>query len=205
MKQTKDLKQVILQQAGALFQEQGYKATSIKQIAKASGCTTAALYYYFEDGKSEILKAVIQSYERGEDVLAGISDCSSLPEYMEKLTGTLVERLPILADQIGWLLVELSSLTEEEKQPIQARILNIHRVLTDQLCCFFEDRETAEGAAWVIFNSFFGYQQVFYRAEIGRQADMDADRYGRFLSKMIINLNTPIRSQEKFPAALLDD
>ncbi len=33
---------------------------SIKQIAKASGCTNAALYYYFDGGKEHILHEVIR-------------------------------------------------------------------------------------------------------------------------------------------------
>jgi len=52
MRETSELKETILNVAGELFAKNGYAATSIKQIAKAAGCTTAALYYYFEDGKT---------------------------------------------------------------------------------------------------------------------------------------------------------
>ena len=53
MRTTTDLKDIILQKAGELFAQQGYTATSNKQIAKAAGCTAAALYYYFEGGKAQ--------------------------------------------------------------------------------------------------------------------------------------------------------
>ena len=54
MGEASSLQDLILENADELFREQGYAATSIKQIAKASGCTTAALSYYFEDGKQHI-------------------------------------------------------------------------------------------------------------------------------------------------------
>ena len=59
MTEIPSLQDLIIEKASELFREKGYTATSIKQIAKASGCTTDALYYYFEGGKKHILREVI--------------------------------------------------------------------------------------------------------------------------------------------------
>jgi TetR/AcrR family transcriptional regulator, cholesterol catabolism regulator len=41
----------IIDTAAQLFQEQGYTATSVRQIADAVGVTEAALYYHFLNAK----------------------------------------------------------------------------------------------------------------------------------------------------------
>ena len=59
MAEERGLAERILREAGDLFRQQGYAATSIKQIASAAGCTTAALYTYYEGGKAHVLREVI--------------------------------------------------------------------------------------------------------------------------------------------------
>jgi AcrR family transcriptional regulator len=47
----------ILDAAIGLFQERGFAATSIRDLAERAGVTTAAMYYHF-DGKDQILEAL---------------------------------------------------------------------------------------------------------------------------------------------------
>ncbi len=54
-----NLRETILDNAAELFSQQGYAGTSLKQIARASGCKAPSLYYFFEGGKSEILHEVV--------------------------------------------------------------------------------------------------------------------------------------------------
>ena len=53
-------KQEILTRAARLFSERGYHATRMEEIAEACGLTKAALYYYFPDGKSQILLELVR-------------------------------------------------------------------------------------------------------------------------------------------------
>ena len=53
-----DTKQRILQIAGELFARQGYTATTIADIARELGTTTAALYYHFPS-KAAILSGLM--------------------------------------------------------------------------------------------------------------------------------------------------
>jgi AcrR family transcriptional regulator len=55
---TEVLRQKVLAQALRQFAEQGYAATSTREIAGAAGLTKAALYYHFP-GKDDILAALL--------------------------------------------------------------------------------------------------------------------------------------------------
>jgi AcrR family transcriptional regulator len=54
-------KQRILENAEELFTEHGYKAVSIRDIARASEVTNAALYYYFSN-KEALFEAVMEQH-----------------------------------------------------------------------------------------------------------------------------------------------
>jgi AcrR family transcriptional regulator len=185
MAQRTDLAERILQESSRLFREQGYAATTIKQIAAAAGCTTAALYYYYEGGKSEILYETIRSFQTPDQMLAGIPECRSLSEFMVALTSTLAPAVPRIADQVGWLVYQFPTLPAEEKNAVQSRIMRTHDALVRQLVPFTADGTEADRLAWLIFNAFVGYQQVFLRAEIGRVADLDLQAYGRFMAGLV--------------------
>ncbi|GAA1557846.1 hypothetical protein GCM10009789_09090 [Kribbella sancticallisti] len=49
----------IVQQAMALFQSNGYNATSLQDIATAAGCSKATVLYHFH-GKAAVLAAVLE-------------------------------------------------------------------------------------------------------------------------------------------------
>ena len=87
MRDSTDLKETILREAQELFAAHGYAGTSIKQIAGASGCTTAALYYYFADGKSQILREVVRSSFSPQltTVIQAGRDATSLANGCERL------------------------------------------------------------------------------------------------------------------------
>lgn len=58
-------RQRVLDVAAALFLEQGFESTSLRQIADAAGMKAGSLYYHF-DGKDDLLTAILQ---RGIDVM----------------------------------------------------------------------------------------------------------------------------------------
>lgn len=55
-----DLREMILTVAARLFAENGYAATSMREVAEAANCTKPALYYYFEN-KAALFLDVIRS------------------------------------------------------------------------------------------------------------------------------------------------
>ena len=54
----RDLRADILREATKLFAQQGYNATSVRQVCEACSCTKPALYYYF-DSKDELYREAI--------------------------------------------------------------------------------------------------------------------------------------------------
>lgn len=62
----------ILDVAAALFLEQGYESTSLRQIADAAGMKAGSLYYHF-DSKDDLLTAIL---ERGIEVMQDAFDAA---------------------------------------------------------------------------------------------------------------------------------
>ena len=77
----RDTRAEILAVATELFSEQGFEATSLREIAERLGITKAALYYHFPS-KDDILRALL--------------------EPMHTIVGELVERLEAAHDAEQW-------------------------------------------------------------------------------------------------------
>lgn len=185
MAETSSLNDRIVEKAGELFRDQGYAATSIKQIAEASGCTTAALYYYFEDGKKHILRAVIQRSAKEAEFLAHLPQADSLEEFLADLGTNLTERFPRVADSIIWIMLQFSTLPDEEKRTVQNQVLGIQRALKAGISKYVADQRAADRLAWLVYCSFLGYQQVFAKLELAETVDLSVAEYGGFMAQVI--------------------
>jgi AcrR family transcriptional regulator len=185
MAQRTNLAKEILQKAGDLFQEQGYAATSIKQIANAAGCTTAALYYYYEGGKSHILREVIHSYRHQADLIESVRGANSLAEFLSKLTTALVEALPTISDQMNWLLVQFPNLPDGEKQLLQERVLGIQTSIRAEIGRFLEGETEADQLAWLVYSSFFGFSQFLVKMELRESVNLSLGDFGGYLARVI--------------------
>jgi AcrR family transcriptional regulator len=180
------LNDLIIEKASHLFREQGYAATSIKQIANEAGCTNAALYYYYEGGKQEILREVIHhSAVEKMGFLSAVAGADSLESLLIQLSQTLSEVMPRMADRVNWLMLQFPTLPDEEKQFLRNQLFGFHEVLQAQIGRFVADDATADQLAWLIFCSFFGYQQVFTKMGVDQVVDMSLEDYGRFLAQVI--------------------
>lgn len=184
MTESHSLQDLIIEQAGELFREQGYAATSIKQIAKASGCTTAALYYYFEDGKKHILREVIRESTKETEFSISFPQAESLEEFLIELSAILAERFPQMADRFNWIILQFPTLPDEEKWILQDQALGVHDSLQERIGQYVDDGATADRLAWMVYCSFFGYHQIFTKMEVGHRVNLDPVDYGRFLAQI---------------------
>ena len=185
MAKSRELQDLIIEKAGELFREQGYAATTIKQIAKASDCTSAALYYYYEDGKRHILREVIRRSAKEAEFMRQLPSAGSLEEFLVRLGGNLADRYHRVADLFNWIMLEFAALPEEEKRIVQSQMFDIHHALKEQIGQFVVDEETADRLAWLVFCSFRGYQQVFVKMEVGQEVDLDPASYSQFLAQIV--------------------
>ncbi|NIV30821.1 MAG: TetR family transcriptional regulator [Anaerolineae bacterium] len=179
------LQDLIVERAGELFREQGYAETSIKQIAKASGCTTAALYYYFEEGKQHILREVIHRSAREVESDRQFPEADTLEDFLIGLSAVLVERFPRVADRFNWIMLQFPTLPDEEKRILQDQLLGNQLALRERIGQYVADHATADRLAWMIYCSFFGYHQIFTKMEVGRRVDLEPVEYGRFLAQTV--------------------
>ena len=185
MTEANSLQNLIIEKASELFREQGYAATTIKQIAKASGCTTAALYYHFEDGKQHILREVIHRSTQEADLSMHLPQADNLEEFLVKLGANMAERFPKVADRINWIMLQFATLPDEEKQIVQNQVIGIQLALKERINQYVPDKETAERLAWLVFSSFLGYQQMFTKLEIAGIVDLSMDEYGGFMARIV--------------------
>jgi AcrR family transcriptional regulator len=68
MRENADTRTRIQEIALKLFVEQGYEATSLREIAEALGVTKAALYYHFKS-KDEIVTSLVEDRVRSVEEL----------------------------------------------------------------------------------------------------------------------------------------
>jgi AcrR family transcriptional regulator len=181
-----DLRRTILGVANALFMENGYTATSIKKIANAAGCTTAALYYYFEGGKSHILHEVVRSYSL--DVLHVFDDDASfddLADYLRHLNRRVSQSMPELSGRLSWLVLEIPHLAEDVRGQLFRHFLGLNQAISTRLATFVPDESGARMLAWIIVCAYLGYGQLFLRMGFEGPTTPDLEEFGEALMEVI--------------------
>lgn len=182
-----NLKNGILESASELFMKNGYTATSIKQIAKAAGCTTAALYYYYEDGKLQILEAVIQDTIVGKflPVLEQIKGKDSLEEMLLAFGEMMCDEAPQVAERLSWIMLEFDHLDESAQNIVRKSQMKFHQSFHDEVARFIpEDAEKAKIIASIVQFCYFGFAQ--FSSKFGMAAiEFDFDRFSRTVAKSL--------------------
>jgi AcrR family transcriptional regulator len=166
MRHPTELRATILHKAGELFMQHGYGVTSIKQIAHAAGCTTAALYYYYEGGKSEILKEVVRSFSLLENLRAVVSGAGNLEELLERIGHVYIHLVPEVLRRMNWLMLEYPNLGPDEQQMVREQITLEQQLLVEHLAQYTPDVERARTMALVVFCTYLGYGQVSASTEV---------------------------------------
>jgi AcrR family transcriptional regulator len=186
MSSNHDLRDAIVSVSTELFMRQSYAATSIKQIAKAAGCTTAALYYYFEDGKAGILREAVDSAMPDLQVfLEPLRDTSSLYELVMRLAQAAWEQGEEMLSRTRWLMVEFPSMDQEERTKLHHKLIKFHQNLADLVEPYFNSRQDAEMIAWIQYSSLFGYGQLFVTLGLAATHDSPSANYAQTLAEII--------------------
>ena len=186
MRVTGEMRETILREAHRLFVEQGYAATSIKQIAQASGCATSALYYYFEEGKPQILREVIHAdVQETLRFLPVHEEATSLTELLQGFGTMVLSSLPTFVTNNSWLQLEFPRLNEEEKKQVRTVFANLHRFLAQQIARFVPSETQAAQLAWMLVCTYIGYEQLFARLEINKESDEHLEEFPAFVARTL--------------------
>jgi AcrR family transcriptional regulator len=179
---------IIVETAERLFVEQGYNATSVRQIADEVGCTEAALYYHFKDGKRALLQYVVEcQMPKFQQVLEVCRDARSLPELIEIYGRTMAKVGQESMDKVRWMLAEFPNLNAEERTHIHNKFLNFHDGLAEIFARFVDDEQRADHLAWLLALAGFGYGQMFRVLDLQSVTDFSAGEFFSLISELIVN------------------
>lgn len=186
MPERTDLYNDIVRVAAELFMKQSYAATSIKQIAKAAGCTTAALYYYFEDGKAGILRQVID-YAMPDlaGYLESLQDVESLRDLALRVGLIMGQAGEDMLRRTRWLMVEFPNLGEEERAKLHQKLIQFQRRLADLMEPFVASRHQAEMLAWIEYAALFGYGQLVVTLDLQSTVEPPNEAFVIALADMV--------------------
>lgn len=117
----------------ALFAEQGYEATSMRQIAEQLDITKAALYYHFAS-KEDIVRAVVQSTM---DQIAGLVEWAKAQAVTPALRREVLDRWADILQAHGVAMFRFMMANRQlmqdihpDKSGVAAQMSVLHAILT---------------------------------------------------------------------------
>ncbi len=84
-------KDIFIDTASSLFDNQGYHATGISEILKKSNAPKGSLYYYFPQGKEQLAQEALQKTAEKISTEKGISSSKKLPNPIHIALNVAVE------------------------------------------------------------------------------------------------------------------
>jgi AcrR family transcriptional regulator len=183
MSERTNRRDLILDVAARLFVEHGYSATSVRQIAEAVGCTEAALYYHFKDGKRELLQEVLEAnlpdmisvLDLARDATSLHALIVALGQGIHRINRTHIEKL-------RWLVAEYPKLTADERVLVETKQNHLYGELVALVSRFVEGDTAAHHLAMTLMCAMFGYIQLMVNLNMGTWAGFTAVDLGHVLA-----------------------
>ena len=177
---SEETKRAILTAAGELFAKRGYDSVSIREIAKAAGCSHTTLYIYFKD-KEALLHQLSEGPLQGlADQMDGmLQDHSLAPEDCLRQISMLFIRFA-LANRTMYTLFFMTKATriDEDTSESQLQKLRVHlfdlfrQALTN---CLPEERKAEDSLAYarVYFYTLQGIVGTYTHSEENLEGLLD--------------------------------
>lgn len=176
----------ILESAKYHFVRRGFDGTSVQQIADTVGCTKAAIYYHFKDGKQEIISELMKdNLPDFSKIVDQCQDPASLQELIQCWGEVILKRARHHLPMFQWIVKEFSNLRETEQQMIQSAQINCIRKLTQKIMPFVNTESEAERLAILMFSATLGYGMLFRGFGLGAIIDVSMEEYMQSMSKFI--------------------
>jgi AcrR family transcriptional regulator len=188
-----DRKAEILAAAASLFKSQGYRGTSLIQVAKTVGTDRASLYYYF-DSKEELFDALVTDVVKGNLAKAeSIRDSDLLPP--QKLHKLIVDLMTSYADNYPFLYVYLQENMTHVAPKRKAWAEDMRRVnrdyeraITDIIQQGIADGTIkAVGEPWVVAFGIMGMVSWTHRWFNPNTSKVDAHAIGESYAQIILS------------------
>jgi AcrR family transcriptional regulator len=178
----------IVEAAADLFTKQGYTATSVRQIADVVGCTEAALYYHFREGKRALFGEVVErNLPDMITLLNSLRDAPTLRELVMRFGTGIIRLMAVRADKFRWTIAEFPKLDESERAMFHAKYQGFHDLLTELVGQFIKEPEEARRVAWSLICAHFGYGQLFFGLDVKSVDDFDVAAMTSLLADSLTN------------------
>jgi AcrR family transcriptional regulator len=179
-----NLRQTILKNAHKLFKRHGYRGTTLKQIAAASGCTPPALYYFFEGGKAELLTEVLRAVEIDPEVsLRQVVGADTFSDLLERLNIYLPQALQAVIDNLCWLYVDVQNLPSEAQHVVLTTHEAYGNFIFNECKRFIPDEEEASRQSWFILSLYTGFIYLFSRMRSEAAKPITTQELGEMLKE----------------------
>ena len=166
----------ILDSAEALFAQQGFHATSMRDIARAACISVAGLYYYLPSKQQALSFVCERIFDRLE---AGTAESARLSDPNERLAAFVRGHLRyLLTNNRSYrvLLHDLQALDRESNGSTRARRRRYFQSLVDLLAALDPHaEENARMAAGALFG-MLNWAPTWYREEADGDVDAAAER-----------------------------
>ncbi len=136
-----------------LLEKQGYPATGLNEIVKESGAPKGSLYYYFPEGKEQIISEAVRYagqilVERMRTGLIRVDDpLQALYEFINHQADQVEKQHFTAGSPLTIVSVEAAGSSERISQACRAVYDQIEAVLQERLaCCGLTEAEAAEQA-----------------------------------------------------------
>lgn len=175
----------ILAVAADNFMENGYYATSIRQIAQIVGVSEAAIYYHFKGGKRELLQCVVELAEMDlRAALKFLDKADSLHNlFLRYGEGVMRNWRGPLHRTVRWVISEMPHLTQDERVTFYAALFSFHEALAAKVQRFVSNPSQAMDIAWLLICTSFGYRQVFFDLEVESMVELSITPLLNFISE----------------------
>lgn len=174
---SEETKQAILQAAGQLFAAKGFDAVSIREIAKAAGCSHTTLYLYFKDKEALLHELSVGPLEGLYQQLASIqADGALTPEQRVKMVSSSFIRFCLLHRNMYALFFMTKAERVDSQEPASAlnRLRNqLFALLQESLLgCLPADvgEEAALAYARIYFYTLHGIIGTYSQSEESLEA-----------------------------------
>lgn len=156
--------QVIIESAYALFLEQGYAATSMRQIAERTGLALGGIYNHFSS-KEAIFSDLIIAKHPFHEILPLLQSApgDTVEEFVRNAATSMVEELGRRPDFVKFLFIELVEFNGRD-------VPRMFQIIFPQIAPLiqrFQSRlgELREIPPYVLFRAFLGLFFSFYITE----------------------------------------
>jgi TetR/AcrR family transcriptional regulator, lmrAB and yxaGH operons repressor len=145
-----------------LVENQGFQATGLNQIVRESGAPKGSIYYYFPEGKDEIVAEAVlsagqQMSQHIHNHLAGKDDAAeAIQAFISELANHIEESGFRAGGPITIVASESATTSERINRACQKVYTNLHEVFTKKLIMNGVGAERAESMAWMIISTIEG-------------------------------------------------